>query len=78
MTKAEFSKICEATIKDLFNKAREIDADIYGLTIHLAKCDKYESFDVHAYREDISDSIAGKHFVSILENGGKLHTEEVA
>lgn len=85
MTKEEFSKLCEEKVRELFAKAREIDKDIYGLTLELGiKDNDYESFRTSAFaligeEEKVIDyRIKTHHFTTIYNDGTRKDTEEVA
>lgn len=85
MSKEEFSKLAEKAIRELFAKAREIDKDIYGLTLELViKDNDYESFRTSAFtlkgddEKDIDYRIKTHHFTAIFNDGTRKDTEEVA
>ena len=80
MTKAEFSKYCEDTIRDLYSMAHEITPDLEGLDLHICINNEYESFSVdtfHFPEGEIDFLLRGTHFISKLENGGEVHKEAI-
>ena len=81
MTKAEFSKYCEDTIRDLYSMAHEITPDLEGLDVHICINDEYESFSVDTFNfpgGELNYLLKGTHFVSKLDNGVEIHKEDVA